>query len=222
MTTHLFSTNPFFVCLFLFCFKLPPTISAVSKKNEPQQDKTNRMTYVPSKDSDRPGHLLFMESKWFKFLHVDRQDSDQTGKMPRLIWVFAGRTGHLVGFVVLQLNIVRIKNNADPDQTRLKCSCFCRAVSLESILFLWYIHPNILLVSVNLFFGSSNTFTVYKWIKDCKIRYKYKITVIFYWLSVWDAARQNQQNDCAPSEDSDQPGHPPRLIGVFAVCMKKP
>ena len=23
--------------------------------------------------------------------------------------------------------------------------------------------------------------------------------------------------DCAPSEDSDQPGHPPSLIGVFAV-----
>ena len=25
----------------------------------------------------------------------------------------------------------------------------------------------------------------------------------------------------APSEDSDQPGHPPSLIRVFAVCMKK-
>ena len=30
-----------------------------------------------------------------------------------------------------------------------------------------------------------------------------------------------QQNECAPSEDSDQPGHPPSLIRVFAVCMKK-
>ena len=26
---------------------------------------------------------------------------------------------------------------------------------------------------------------------------------------------------CAPSEDSDQPGHPPSLIKVFAVRMKK-
>ena len=26
---------------------------------------------------------------------------------------------------------------------------------------------------------------------------------------------------CAPSEDSDQPGHPPSLIRVFAVPMKK-
>ena len=27
---------------------------------------------------------------------------------------------------------------------------------------------------------------------------------------------------CAPSEDSDQPGHPPSLIRVFTVHMKKP
>ena len=34
---------------------------------------------------------------------------------------------------------------------------------------------------------------------------------------IWAATWQNQQNDCAPSEDSDQPGHPPSLIRVFAV-----
>ena len=28
---------------------------------------------------------------------------------------------------------------------------------------------------------------------------------------------KNQQSECAPSEDSDQPGHPPSLIRVFAV-----
>ena len=38
---------------------------------------------------------------------------------------------------------------------------------------------------------------------------------------IWAATWQNQQNDCAPSEDSDQPWHPPSLIGVFAVRMKK-
>ena len=37
------------------------------------------------------------------------------------------------------------------------------------------------------------------------------------WVATW----QNQQNDCAPSEDSDQPGHPPNLISVFAVRMKE-
>ena len=28
---------------------------------------------------------------------------------------------------------------------------------------------------------------------------------------------QNQQNECAQSEDSDQPGHLPSLIQVFAL-----
>ena len=39
---------------------------------------------------------------------------------------------------------------------------------------------------------------------------------------IWAATWQNQQHECAPSEDSDQPRHPPSLIWVFAVRMKKP
>ena len=35
--------------------------------------------------------------------------------------------------------------------------------------------------------------------------------------TIWAASWQNQQNDCVPSKDSDQPGHPPSLIRVFAV-----
>ena len=41
------------------------------------------------------------------------------------------------------------------------------------------------------------------------------------WFSRWAPTWQNQQSDCAPSEDSDQPGQPPSLIRVFAVRMKK-
>ena len=37
----------------------------------------------------------------------------------------------------------------------------------------------------------------------------------------WAATWQNQHCGCAPSEDSDQPGHPPSLIRVVAVRMKK-
>ena len=47
-----------------------------------------------------------------RFLHADSEDSDQTGRMPRLIWVFAGRTCHFVGFAMrrlfLETNINRI------------------------------------------------------------------------------------------------------------------
>ena len=38
------------------------------------------------------------------FLHADSEDSDQTGRMPRLIWVVAGRNGHFVGFVMRRLS----------------------------------------------------------------------------------------------------------------------
>ena len=34
------------------------------------------------------------------FLHADSEDSDQTRRMPRLIWVIAGRTCRFVGFVM--------------------------------------------------------------------------------------------------------------------------
>ena len=51
--------------------------------------------------------------------------------------------------------------------------------------------------------------------------FKSKYTVINDKTKKWAATWQNQQNECAPSEDSDQPGHPPSLIRLFAFRMKK-
>ena len=42
----------------------------------------------------------------------------------------------------------------------------------------------------------------------------YGFVVFFCYLS---HDMTNQQNECAPSEDSDQPGHPPNLIRGFAL-----
>ena len=39
-------------------------------------------------------------------LHADGEDSDQTARMPRLIWIFARRTCHFAGFVVRRLKSV--------------------------------------------------------------------------------------------------------------------
>ena len=44
------------------------------------------------------------------FLHADSENSDNTRRMPRLIWVFAGGTFHFVGFVM----------------HRLKCYFYCK------------------------------------------------------------------------------------------------
>ena len=50
------------------------------------------------------------EAKDSAFLHADSEDSDQTRRMPRLIWAFAGRTGHFVGFVVMRLTYTENKS----------------------------------------------------------------------------------------------------------------
>ena len=81
---------------------------------EPHHDKTNKMACVPSEHSDRPCTQISLGirpvwsesllSAWRKLgslaTHwVHSKDSDQTGRMPRLIWVFAERS-HFVGFVM--------------------------------------------------------------------------------------------------------------------------
>ena len=68
---------------------------------EPQHDKTNEMSVRPAKTLISLGiRPVWSESslcaQWVakgpRFLHADSEDSDQTGRMPRLIRVFAGRT----------------------------------------------------------------------------------------------------------------------------------
>ena len=40
----------------------------------------------------------------------------------------------------------------------------------------------------------------------------------FLWsICKWAVTQQKQHNECAPSEDSDQPGHPLSLIRVFTL-----
>ena len=47
------------------------------------------------------------------FLHADSEDTDQTGRMPRLIGVFAGCTGRFVGFVVRYFTEEQIRRVVD-------------------------------------------------------------------------------------------------------------
>ena len=78
---------------------------------EPPHDKTNKVAVRPSKTQISLGiRPVCLESslcvQWVakdsSFLHADSEHSDQTGRMPRLIWVFAGRS-YSVGFVMKRL-----------------------------------------------------------------------------------------------------------------------
>ena len=72
---------------------------------EPRHDKTNKMSVRPAKTQISVGiRPVWSESslhaQWVaknpSFLLADSEDSDQTGRTPRLIWVFAGRTAILL------------------------------------------------------------------------------------------------------------------------------
>ena len=72
---------------------------------EPRHDKTNKVAVHPAKTQISLGiRPVWSESslcaQWAakdpRFLHADSEDSDQTGRMSRLIWVFAGRTATLL------------------------------------------------------------------------------------------------------------------------------
>ena len=77
----------------------------VSSQYEPRHDKTNKMSVLPA-NSDQPGICLVWSKSSLcaqsvaekpSFLHEDSEDSDQTARMPRLIWVLAGRTAIVLG-----------------------------------------------------------------------------------------------------------------------------
>ena len=75
------------------------------RRNEPPRDKISKVSVRPAKTQIslgiRPDWSQSSLSAWRKLgplaTHwAHSEDSDQTGRMPRLIWVFAGRTATLL------------------------------------------------------------------------------------------------------------------------------
>ena len=67
--------------------------SPIIKFYEPRHDKTSKIACTPSEDSDQAGHppsliRVFACAQWVakgpSFHHADSEDSDKTGRMPRL------------------------------------------------------------------------------------------------------------------------------------------
>ena len=103
--------------------------------NEPQYDKTNKMSVRPAKTQISPGiRPVWSESSlsaWRKLgslaTHwVHSEDFDQTGRMPRLIWVFAGRT-HFLGFVMSRLIFYPL-GSTTADSRLFRCIQFHRKI----------------------------------------------------------------------------------------------
>ena len=98
-----------FDCLALSSKPLDTSPNLLCEKlaREPQHDKTKcaqqRLSSAwASAQSDQS--LCCPPEEDSSFLHMKcTAQTDQTGRMCRLIWVFAERRGHFVGFVILRL-----------------------------------------------------------------------------------------------------------------------
>ena len=141
------------------------------------------------------------------FLHADSEDSDQTGWIPRLIWVFAGYTDHFVGFVMRRLIYYSIMTKP----------------------FMW--------VAINkdarqlAHYGSQRL-----WSAFFVIRFLDGMTPLVaipeiprLWLDrrdlvlpgqIWATSWQNLFKPYAINKDADQPAHPLSLISVFILLAK--
>ena len=123
---------------------------------EPVHNKTYKMAYAPNEDLDQPGHLPVWSvsslSAWSKFgslaimllrnrasfyWHLGRvhsKDSDQTGQMPRLIWVFARWTCHFVGFAMWWLHLFGLCQAKVCLQTNIYCADSNHPAHAQSII----------------------------------------------------------------------------------------
>ena len=81
------------------------TLIHILEPNEPRREKTNNVVVRPAQTQINlgiclvwPDSLLSAQTvaKGLSYLNADSEDSDQTGRMPRLIWVCAGRTTTLL------------------------------------------------------------------------------------------------------------------------------
>ena len=78
---HLVNHRPLKSTIFLSMFSF-----------EPPHDKTNKMACALSEESDQSSLSAWRKLGSLATHWAHSKDFDQTGKMPRLIWVFAGRT----------------------------------------------------------------------------------------------------------------------------------
>ena len=132
---------------------------------------------------------------------VHSKDSDQTVRMPNLIWVFARRTATLL---VLSWG---------GSNTKIR---FLYRILLRTILksyfciLLWTVF-----LSQHLFF----LLTIQYFKQTFSSHYHLRQCATLLYQSQHD---KTNRMTSVPREDSDQPGHPPSLIREFTVVMKKP
>ena len=105
--TLAWSSSDFVGCICFFISTV--SCSTAFTITELPHSKTNKMTCSPSEEIDQPGHpaslirvvaLRLMKAWVLSYLQYWAHNEDS----PSLIWVFAGRTCHFIGFIMMRLS----------------------------------------------------------------------------------------------------------------------
>ena len=158
---------------------------------------------------------------------ANSEGSGETAWMCRLVWVFAGRLCDKYHNLMTWL-ICSNKTFMSLLQNGLDVFIILALQTVHSRLFVFYhflsISLLLLLDRKGPFFSKGNevigkvlSHTRFVHLRKNERVWHYDMQCNAKWATTW----QNQQNGCAPSEDSDQPGRRPSLIRVFTVHMKK-
>ena len=92
------------------------------------------------------------------FLHVDSEDSDQTGRMPRLIRVFAGRIATLLFFFaaqILNIRTITVRTSSDPNFCRVNSTYIQFFLHVRMIsMYIWWrvIYEGVILENISVWF----------------------------------------------------------------------
>ena len=192
--------------------------------------KPTKWPLPPAKTHISLGRSVSIVHLWVQTFFRRTAKTDQTEQMPRLIRVFTDHTGYFVDFVMLPfmwyLPHLKVESFQPFKQTKWNTNCkseFWNPYLYEVFLYILYIFPDHSLP----FFStcqvkSSDVISCpwYHFFSCCYIpELLQKDKMLVMHLSIWAATLQNQQSDCEPSEDTDQPGHPSSLIRVFTVLL---
>ena len=142
--------------------------------------------------------------------------------MPRLIWVFAGRTIILLVLSWGGSKVYGFKNNIAINYVIIigycsSCMSVHYALLIQKVLVRNQLQDKIPLFCYYVPFRIFFKLIVAQWRNQWNTNSSEWHTGNDNWAASW----RNQQSECAPSEDSDQPGYPPSLIRVLAIRMKK-
>ena len=213
----------FFYTIRATCKIVQPQEKLGSRDTVKWQNQQNGMctqrrlrSVLASAQSDQSSMCTQWVAKDPSFLHADSEDFDQTGQMPRVIWVFAGHTDHFLGFCHEAAQILKFRTSERFAEITLNFNKLTLPWSIASKRY-WQsskpVNPDQTAPDLDLHCLLRSA---------CLTTCEYTVSLI---IITWTQPSfgQTMQKTClmpyANNKSADQPAHPRSLISTFVRCL---